>query len=275
MNNCVKNIPYEHDFVLVCYSHSSYCNILNIQCDYLKNIQNVYKVLIIDKIVPRHYDMTQTFDKIIFYDENINYTKRVYKALTEIKNDETITNKKHILFTHDNDILVKMENETIKKIMNTMDNENIHRTGLNIWSCHANWRGHNITNRPVIKEDLDLEYNYNPGLYFTVNPGIWNLDEFIKFNEIFNFSYSTVENFYTMSYCNQQNNVNYLHSNNKIRTTRDYVCSTVYIFIKITDEGKIMKRPNHSNITKEEEKYLNEYDNIISIYSLKPGYVVE
>jgi len=221
--------------------------------------------LIIDKIVPTHYDMTQTFDKIIFYDENLNYTKRLYKALTEIKNDETITNKKHILFTHDKDILIKMENETLKKIVAIMENEKIYRTGLEIFE------GYHVINRIQVNDNLELENN-SFEYYFTVNPGIWNLDEFIKINDLFDYSYRQVE-FEVQQYARKNINRHYLNSNNKIRIN-GFTCSSVYTFITISHKGFITRIPNHLNMTEDEQIYSNELNKIMTLYSLTTGELI-
>ena len=220
--------------------------------------------MIIDKIVPRHYDMTQTFDKLIFYDENLNYTKRVYKALIEIKHDETITNKKHILFTHEKDILIKTENETIKQIINIMENEKIYRTGLEIFD------GNHVINRIQVNDNLELENN-SFEYYFTVNPGIWNLDEFIKINYLFDYSYREVE-FKVQQYARENINRHYLNSNNKIRI--GFTCSSAYVFIPISHQIFITRLPNHLNMTDDEQIYSDELNKIMTLYSLTTGELI-
>jgi hypothetical protein len=108
------------NYTYVIYSHSSYSDILNIQNEYIKNITE-QKILLIDKIDP---NTKYNFDKIIYYDDKLNYTKRLYNCLSQL------TNVKYIIFIHDNDILIKKSDVDLNKLIEIMNTNNIDRLDL-------------------------------------------------------------------------------------------------------------------------------------------------
>ena len=255
--NNKENFNYNDKIVYVCYSHSEYYDILNVHSDYLKNINDIYKILLVDKIVPEHNDLTQTFDKIIYYDNNINYTKRLYNSLMKIKNDELFINTKYVLFTQEKDILINMDNTKINEIIDIMNTDKIDRIVLITWHNNCD---HKINNIEFSKSNDS----------FTVNPSIWNLQSFIKLNENFDLIYSDSELPAVHEYCRQNVSFFYLCVNNdKILRISIKPCSYIYVVIHITTQGKIIQLPTVENPTEDEQKYLRIYEDILKNYTFK------
>ena len=92
---------------IILYSNSEYFDILKIQNDYLKNYTN--KILLINKVP----DFELFFDKIIIYNDNLNYSKRLYNSLKDL-------NFNYILFFHDIDLLVKINKNDLNDILKSV-----------------------------------------------------------------------------------------------------------------------------------------------------------
>lgn len=255
LTNNYKEKFEENNILLVCYSHSSYFPVLNAHNEYLKNIPNK-KFLFIDKILPEHVDLC--FDKIIFYDNNLNYTKRLYNSFKQI--DEDI---KYIIFTHDNDILIKIENDKINNIVSIMDENIIDRVCLQIR------RYESPPSNTIIFYNNDFTLDYLDKYYFcqTPNPSIWKLTSLIKIHNEFDRDYRGNETLDIQDFCKKNFKVYYIHSNNdneNIKTTRGFDVCNFYIFIKITSACNIIRSFTIENPKNENEKLvLNEYNKII------------
>jgi hypothetical protein len=244
------------ELLLVYYSHSTYYPVLNVVNEYLKNISNK-KILFIDKIVPEHDNLC--FDEIIFYDDKLNYTKKLYNSLIQLNEDN-----KYIIFSLDIDILLKLDNNKLNNMTTIMDNENIDRIVL--------------VERESLKlmDLIDLNdntskigYNYEQFYYFNVQPSIWNLKSFIKLNNDLDVCYRDVEYELTQDYC--KNNLKFycLSIHDKCKKIQGLlghdVCDT-YCHIHISSFGIVRKHHYHDPPRNEDEEfYWNEYDKIIKI----------
>lgn len=237
------------DLLLVYYSHSSYFPLLNIINKYLENIPNK-KILFIDKIVPSHDNLC--FDEIIFYDDNLNFTKKVYNSLKQLNEDN-----KYIIFSLDIDILLKIENNKINNITSIMDNENIDSVILYDY----------ILNNGLI--DLNdntskIGHNYDFFYYFNLQPSIWKLKSLIKLYNENDICYRNLES-YIQEYCKHNFKIYSLtiyNESKKVVGLFNYNLCDTYLFMHISCFGVVRDYNNENPKNELEIYYLNEYNKI-------------
>ena len=160
-------IPY------VVYSHTDYLDILKIQTEYLKNIEN--KILLINKSNFNIDEIYSNYDRIIFYDDSLPYAGRL-TSLSELKLD-------YIFFTHDIDILINCDNVVIEKLFQIAKEKKIDRIDLQYYT-----HGDSSDNISVSCNGYDFYLNKqtNPSHYiYNVNPSIWKLSSFMEIMNTF------------------------------------------------------------------------------------------
>ena len=107
--------------LIVCYSHSSYDDIIQVQSDFLKEIP-CKKYLIYDK------PCDLQFDKVFIYDEKLNYTKRILQAVSQIEEE-------FFVLTQDNDILLNTSIEFLDKLVELMKVHSLDIINLKNYAC--------------------------------------------------------------------------------------------------------------------------------------------
>jgi hypothetical protein len=242
-----KNECKSQNYTYVIYSHSSYSDILNIQNEYIKNITE-QKILLIDKIDP---NIKYNFDKIIYYDDKLNYTKRLYNCLKQL------TNVKYIIFIHDNDILVKKSDIDLNKLIEIMNTNNIDRLDL---------QDKRDSNKKIkFSDEINLIKNEDIKYYiYNVNPCIYRLDKLIELCNKFDYSYRDVEE-HIQTYTLENLNTYYLNSNKKINGGY-FVVTNIFVYLHITHSGYLMPANNHENHL---DPFLQaHYEQILSKYKL-------
>lgn len=242
-----KNECKSQNYTYVIYSHSSYSDILNIQNEYIKNITE-QKILLIDKIDP---DIKYNFDKIIYYDDKLNYTKRLYNCLKQL------TNVKYIIFIHDNDILVKKSDVDLNKLIEIMNTNNIDRLDL---------QDKRDSNKKIkFSDEINLIKNEDIKYYiYNVNPCIYRLEKLIKLCNKFDYSYRDIEE-YIQTYTLENLNTYYLNSNKKINGGY-FVVTNIFVYLHITHSGYLMPANIHENHL---DPFLQaHYEQILSKYKL-------
>ena len=253
--------------IIFCYSNSDYYDVLNVQNDYLKKIKNIYKILIIDKIIPEHNNLE--FDKIIFYDNNISYTKRINNSLKIIKENNDIKNKDYLIFIHETDVVIKYDDSIIKLLINEMKKNNIDRIQLSPVFENENPTFDPYDNLDIGSNKINFKLYKNKFMCYTVTPGIWNVNIYIYFTDNFDNDYRKAENNDTMNFCNKNMNVYYLYSLNEkdtVRTTQNY-CINFFVTLRLTSNSKKLNiniTPNNDD----EILVLNEYNYIMSNYQI-------
>jgi len=238
------------NYFIAIYSHSSFSDILTIQNDYLKEIKGVEKILFIDKI---EGDNKYNFDRIIFYDDSLNYSKKVYTCLEKINTD------KYILFIHDNDILIKNPHIDIINLTNIMSQHNIDR--IDLQNKRDSNMDRNIINYNnsinLIEHKTGVEYNYN------VNPAIYRFNKFknIMFN--FDCSYRDIE-LVVQNYCVKNLKTYTLYSNNII--LGGWMKLThIFLFFHITHHHKLLPP---TKVEWMDNMIQDEYNKIIEKYNI-------
>lgn len=238
-------------YFIIVYSNSAFSDILFIQNDYLKKIKQE-KILFIDKID----DIIEyNFDKIIFYDNNLNYSKRLHTCLENINTD------KYVLFIHDNDILINNPDKHIIELISIMIQYNIDRIDLqHKRDGNPNMNIINYNNDINLIEHKNLlEYNYN------VNPSIYKFDKFKEIMLNFDCSYRDIE-FIVQDYCVNNLKTYTLYSNNPIHGGY-MILTNIFLYLHITHGGKLTAQQNKRN----KMNYIiqDEYNKIIEKYNLK------
>jgi hypothetical protein len=169
----LENTP-QSLYTIICYSHTDYLDILNVQNSYLLQYPEE-KILLINENNMKHTqeftNSTSCFRQILYYNDSLNYPKKIYNTLCNIN----IKNK-HIIFLHDNDILIQKKQENIIKIINLMNNHNIHRVDFQNW-YHKRAIFDDII--PVY-DNASIRKTLNDDYYYNVNPSIWELKSFLE-----------------------------------------------------------------------------------------------
>lgn len=251
---------------LVIYSNTDYLDILNIQTDF---VQKYSPILFINK---NDLDLTNLFEKyetIIFYDNSLPYAKRVLDCLKQIKED-------YILFTHDIDIILNINEPQINSIYDFMLNQSIDRIDLKHSRDLLSNLYVDINKNFLLSKELPESNNFmirqtNVNNYiYNVNPSIWKKNTFL--NVLQNFShknYRDIEQIDVQIFC-MQFNIYKLYSKNFLKCGY-FECSEFYKFLHISHSGKILSL-NDKNQTEFGQSYddcSSEFRNIVEKYNLK------
>jgi len=230
------------DFTFVIYSHSDYVDVLRVQNSYMKKIQ-AKKLLFIDKIV--NNEDGEIYDGVYFYNDKINYTKRVLQCLQQAN---IVT--KYIIFIHDVDILIYADESLLSNTIKIMDQYSLDRVDL---KCIPN-------------QELD---NYNlidsTGNYvFNVNPSLWKLSSYLDLLSQYDCDYRSVEHS-VQDYCKQKCKI-------KIFTGKDikagyYEVLPFFTFLHLSHYGGLLPKDNSINELPSSLK--DEYDKIIETFPFK------
>ena len=239
-------IPY------VVYSHTDYLDILKIQTEYLKNIEN--KILLINKTNFNIDEIYSNYDRIIFYDDSLPYAGRL-TSLSELKLD-------YIFFTHDIDILINCDNVVIEKLFQIAKEKKIDRIDLQYYT-----HGDSSDNISVSCNGYDFYLNKqtNPSHYiYNVNPSIWKLSSFMEIMNTFkNEGYRTIEGDIVQNFCTKYD-VYKLYGSDFLEIGY-FHCLPFYQFLHITHGGGLLPLENNGL----NEKINDEYRIICEKYLFK------
>lgn len=241
INNPNENILY------IIYSHSSYSDILNIQNDYISDIKEE-KILFIDKL---DENIKYNFDRIILYDDNLNYSKRLYNCL------EIVNTVKFIIFLHDNDIILYKSQSDLNNLIKIMKVNYIDRIDLQIKDIPGN----NIIN---YNEYILIKNNNINNYIYNVNPSIWRYNKFKELMNNFNNSYVNIEHA-CQEYCYNNLNVYTLYSKNIIRCGFHNL-TNIFVFLHITKNGELT--PVDNNVNNLDKNIQEIYDKILNKYNI-------
>lgn len=238
----------------VVYSHSSYADILEIQSDYISGKGHL--TLFIDKNDLDLSKLYSKFDKVVFYNNDDVYGKRVFDCLNQIDYE-------YFIFIHDNDILFHTNDEKILKFLNYLKVHNYDRIDFQLsWPFYNNKRN-TISDDGIylIKQDDINEYIYN------VNPSIWKRETLLKITDRFKHkSYRSIEDLETQQFC-LQFNIFKLFSN-KIYRCCHYTCLDPFRYLHITHDSKIICLYKINPV--EAYEYVKPlYNSIVDKYNLK------
>ena len=191
-------------------------------------------------------------------------------------------NEKYLVFIHDIDIVLNIDEETIINFYNFMENNNVDRIDLK--------QTHNLNvsdvievdkNKPVDSWEKIKKEEINDGIYlvkqedprdfiYNVNPSIWKRESLIELVNTFqDKTYRTIEDMDVQNYC-KRFDVYKLHSKNSIDCGY-FVCLDIFKFLHITHSGKLL-RLTDSFTTELNQSYTSvseEYIDIVNKYNLK------
>lgn len=231
-----NNIP------IVIYSHSEFQDILRVQNDFIKNIKNI-KILFINKLP----NFEHNFDKIILYDDQINYSKKLYNCLIQLKNEYT-----DIFFLHDNDIIIKFNMDHMNNLYTIMKTNNIHRLDLQ-------YTDNNDDKKIIYNDDITLCIAYH--YIYNVNPSFWNVDVFIDIMNKFDKNYRNIEDNDVQSYVKSNYNIYKLHSKTPI-SVGYFKLTSVFIYLHLTNYRKLLPLSNNNLV----QEINNIYQDMHNIY---------
>ena len=242
--------------LLVCYSHSEYSDVLQVQSDFLQSVP-YQKVVLLDK-------PTQLpFNRTILYDDTLSFSKKVYTTVSQL-NDE------YILFYHDNDIILHVNITDIEKMITIMKEQNIDRIDLKHYSpdtpgivIRSTYEFNNNTSVCLYDTSTRFEFIYN------VQPSLWKRTALLDIMNKFDCTYREIEGA-VQDYCRETKNMAFLLTQTPI--PNGYMSVTLsYIFIHITTYGHLMPiQPINGWVNDGINiEILHAYKSILSIYSFK------
>jgi uncharacterized protein YjbK len=241
--------------LLVCYSHSEYSDILQVQSDFLQAIP-YQKVVLLDK--PTQLPFTKT----ILYDDTLKFTKKVYTTVSQLEDE-------YILFYHDNDIILQMNTTDIEKMLTIMKEQNIDRIDLKHYSAD--------TKGIVVGQTYEINPNISICLYdkssrydftYNVQPSLWKRSALLDIMNKFDCTYREIE-FFVQDYCRETKNMAFLFTQTPIPSGYTIITPS-YVYLHITFHGHLMPVNPLSDLIKNNGmniQLLDIYKMIISTYS--------
>jgi hypothetical protein len=257
----------------IIYGNTDYLDVLEIQTDYMVGRGSLTLFL-------NHNDLDVThiiskYDKIVYYDNNDTYAKRLQSCLENIDDE-------YFLLMHDIDILLNVDNIMIEKFYGFLKTTGFDRIDLK----HSDNKSSSLiieydenkssndwkTKQPeelgdgiyLVKQDNPANFIYN------VNPSIWKKETLLEIVNTFNNkTYRTIEDMDVQQFC-VKFKIFKLYSNNKIMCGY-FNCLDSFKFLHISHSGKLL--PINENFTTIYGQPYNdikdEYIKIVDKYNLK------
>jgi hypothetical protein len=255
-------------YTIICYSHTDYLDILNVQNSYLQKYPEEKILLINENIIkntPEYINATSCFQQILYYNDSLNYSKRIFTSLNKI-NMKT----KHIIFFHDMDILYQKKQENIIKIIEIMNNNNIHRVDF------QNWYNETVFDDIIPAYDnVTIRKTLSDGYYYNVNPAIWCSECFLDLMNNIDKNYREIELEETQIYCKSKYNFYRLFDETNIKFTILYRCTDTFIPFHISNWNSLVNpysKLNYKGIDYNfGEEYINEYVKILRTFTFNPN----
>lgn len=257
----------------IVYSHTSYLDILKIQTDHM--IDRGHLTLFINKNDLDLKSIYKEYHRVIFYDDNDTYAKRLLSCIQKIDDP-------YFLLIHDIDILIDVDSEEIENFYCFLKHHNYDRIDLKhtrntdsskIIRIHhsdkpSEWFESEIKNYYygdyLIKQDNPQDFIYN------VNPSIWKRETLINILENFQHkTYRTIEDIDVQIFC-QKFNIFKLHSSYAYACGY-FECAHSLKFLHISHNGKLLPL-NDSFTTVYGQSYkffAKQYTEIVTKYNLK------
>lgn len=258
----------------VVYSHTDSLDCLRIATDYLKDIKN--KILIINHTTNNLEEITQNYQQVLFYNDDLQYGGKLYTTLSQIKSD-------YIFFIHEIDILLNKDIDTLNQLVQFAKINDIDR--INLQPSKNN--GPLYTKVSKSSSPQDWETTTTPdteNLYiseqkgintwrYNVNPAITKLSTIVEMAKQFqNSCYRTIEGHDTQLFYEPLKVYN-LHKHESLWCGY-YLCVSEYKFFHLTHQRSFIKWDPSNPVTQFNQSYkdcLKEYQNIISKYQLLKG----
>jgi hypothetical protein len=257
----------------VIYGHTDYLDVLNIQTDQMNLIDD--KILFLNKNELEINDLYSKYKDVFFYDDSKLYPQRLSQCLNQI-------NYEYILFFHDIDLILSVNNELIDKLTDFLSHHKYDRIDLAyaqkcespvIYQCPIN---KNVTEWVTTEnftdnDDLYLIKQTNPSNFiYNVNPSIWKRKTLIEIVDSFpSKTYRTIEDFEVQVFC-EKYNIFKIHSKDK-KECGHFHCINGFVFFHVTHNGSFVPlNEKYSTIYGQSyHSVQNEYEEIFNKYNLK------
>jgi hypothetical protein len=257
----------------VVYGHTDYLDVLQIQTDHVESLNS--KLLFINKNNLNLNGIYQKYNNVFFYDDSKTYPQRLSECLNQIEDD-------YIVFCHDIDILLQIDQNVIIELYNFLKYRNFDRVDLKhtsqntspiIYECNKNinykkWSPiKNVINNDsifLIKQVDTSNYIYN------VNPSIWKRTSLLEIMDTFpNKNYRTIEDVDVQSFSTKYN-IFKIYTKEK-KECGHFDCINDFVFFHITHNGSFVPlNSNYSTIYNQPYWEIKDYyENIVNKYDLK------
>lgn len=210
---------------IVCYSHSDYEDILQVQDAFLRPY--AAKKILITNVQPK---IAVCFDEVLLYGTIENYSDRLASCLSRL-NDE------YILFFHEMDIPIRFDPERLEELAAFMRERAIHRVDLQYLKYYN-------PNNTHVFHDIRLVENSKDNYRYNVNPSIWNVGTFRTIMSASSKSYRDIECAETQALARQYNMYK-LHCDQKIRAGYFHV-TPLFVFLHITHHNQLLPRSDNN-----------------------------
>ena len=236
--------------VIAIYTHSDYFDILQIQLDYFqRNLK--------DSPVKIYVFSNKVYDSCIYetllYDDSLPYASRLLQCLEKIQCE-------YMLIIHDNDILLKYNQEIIDSCVFVMKEYTIDSLELKQFQYKTP-----LCELIILTETLFLNRK-TQGFIYSVQPTIWKTSRFKQVLSQFpDKTYRNIE-------CDEVNS--YILENCKVYNLADslyiqsifYQVSEFFVFIHITFRNCLILCDKDNNL---HETIQTEHENIYNTYLVK------
>ena len=258
----------------IVYSNTDYLDILEIQSDFIQNKGNV--TLFIDQNDLNLNELYLKYNKVVFYNNNDPYSKRVLTCLQQIDNE-------YFILLHDMDILLNADTSKLEKLfeclkVNNLDKIDLKRTAaidskklykINDFNDFSTWTPKKDTEE--IDDSVYLIVIDEPGDFiYNVNPSIWRKTALYDIVNTFqNRTYRDIENIDVQHFCKKLKVLG-LHTKKSIDAGY-YNCLDLFKYLHITHGGKLLEL-NSTFTTKYGQSYISvkdDYIKIIDRYNLR------
>jgi len=248
------------------YSHTDYIDILRVHADNLKYEDSI---LLINK--SEHNDIFDRFSKVIFYDDNQSYTKKLVQCVSQIDDE-------YFILIHDMDILMEIDEVKMCEIKTYVIENNIDRLYLHHFPHHL--LSNDIDGNIVEMDKFTSIRNpseYGDVLYkvtklgittnrsssgYGVNPSICKKSSMIDIWEKFpDKTYRNIEEYDVGSYCIDNYNFYFISSKTPV-DTGFYMVNKFFKYIHITHYGQLLTTDREMD-KDSKEYYIN---NILNKY---------
>ena len=239
----------------VFYTHSSYSDVMNIQCHYTKKILN--KILITDK--SNDENILKEFNKVFYYSDNEPYSQRLFNFLCEITDE-------YIILMHDNDILIEKDDNILEKCINLMVDNNYDRIDFQVGGPNQ------LPHFELIPIDDEkkhyLSRNNNQWNYiYNVNPSLWRVSTLKNILENFlDYDYRSIESTVVQDYCLNNDFKMFKLMGDDYITSSPFKVLPFFQYIHITHNGNFLPINNNSS-----EDIKKHYSNIVENFKLLEG----
>jgi hypothetical protein len=257
----------------IIYGNTDYLDVLEIQTDYMIGRGNLTLFLNTNEL--NLTELLSKYDKVIYYDGNDTYAKRLLTCLEQIDDE-------YFLLIHDIDVLLNVDNQMIENFYTFLKITGFDRIDLK----HSDNKQssliieYNPTKEPkkwepklvdeitdgiyLIKQDNPIDYIYN------VNPSIWKKTALLDIVRTFpNKTYRSIEEMDVQQFC-KKFKVFKINTINKILCGY-FNCIEGFKFLHISHSGKLL--PLNENFTttygQSYNDIGNEYIKIVDKYNLK------